>query len=302
MGFENRPKNIDSFLGQEHILDSLIIFINGALKREDVLDHTLFYGPPGLGKTTLANIIANEMGAKFVSIAAPSIEKPADLIGILTNLEKGDVFFIDEIHRLPISLEEILYSAMEDCSVDIVFESGVDRKAVTIDLEPFSLIGATTRPGSLSGPLKDRFGIKYQLKPYDIEILSNIIISSAIEKGFNISHSAAIEVAKRSRMTPRLSLSLLRRVIDFAIDSGKDSISTSIVKKCAVSIGVDELGLLDIDRAYLEFLRVKNRPVGLKFIAAAIGENPDTIENDIEPYLIGLNLIERTPSGRILHP
>lgn len=298
-----RPQNFQDYIGQEKIKQNLQVFIEAAKRRNEPLDHALFYGPPGLGKTTLAHIIANQMGANIKMTAAPMIEKSGDLAAILTNLQEGDVLFIDEIHRLSSAIEEVLYSAMEDFRLDIIIGSGVAAQTIKIDIPKFTLIGATTRAGMISAPLRDRFGMQFRLQFYSPKELSEIlqIASKKLEK--ECKKDAALEIAKRSRGTPRIALRLLRRIRDFAEVNDEISISKSRSLMALNSLGVNELGFDEMDLRYLEILSSANRrPLGLNTIAAALSEDEGTIEDVIEPYLLANGYIERTAKGRIASP
>ena len=296
-----RPKNFEDFIGQTDTLKNLIIFAESARKRKTAMDHVLFYGPPGLGKTTLAQIIAYELGVNFKSTSGPILTKSGDLAALLTNLEPKDVLFIDEIHRLNPIVEEILYPALEDFSLDLMIGEGPAARSVKIDLEPFTLIGATTRLGLLTTPLRDRFGIPTKLKFYEVNELMQIIKRLSLLLNCKISDEGSLEIAKRARGTPRIAGRLLRRVMDFAIVQGNGEISRDIANKSLNQLGVDNLGLDDADRKYLTFLSDHGGgPVGVETIAAALSEPRDAIEEVIEPFLIQEGLIQRTPRGRIL--
>jgi len=295
-----RPKSFDDFAGQPKVIDNLVIFVEAAKKREESLDHVLLHGPPGLGKTTLANIIANELGVGFKVTSGPVLDKPGDLAGLLTNLESGDVLFIDEIHRLNPIVEEYLYSAMEDYQIDIMIESGPNARTVQIKLNSFTLIGATTRSGLLTSPLRARFGINSRLEYYGTELLSEIINRSSSILDVSISSSAASEIAGRSRGTPRIANALLRRVRDFAQIKGDGNIDTDITKYALNALNVDENGLDDMDNRILSAIidKFKGGPVGLTTIATAVGEQAGTIEEVYEPFLIKEGYLMRTPRGR----
>ncbi len=298
-----RPLSWDEYIGQEKIKKNLQIFIQAALKRYEALDHILFFGPPGLGKTTLANIIANEMGAKIKTTAAPMIEKSGDLAALLTNIEEGDILFIDEIHRMSPAIEEILYPAMEDYRLDIIIGSGPAAQAIKIDLPRFTLIGATTRAGMLSHPLRERFGMHFRMKFYSSEELARIIIQAAKRLTIAIDKEAALEIARRSRGTPRIALRLLRRVRDFAEVAEESHISLERAKYALDQLGVNHVGFDEQDIRLLEMLiSAKGRPMGLGTLAAALSEDEETIEEVIEPYLIANGYIERTARGRIATP
>lgn len=295
-----RPSNFDGYIGQESIKKNLKVFIAAAQKRKECLDHILFSGPAGLGKTTLANIISYEMGANIKTTAAPMIEKSGDLAAILTNLNEGDVLFIDEIHRLSPAIEEVLYPAMEDFRLDIIIGSGAGAQTVKIDLPKFTLIGATTRSGMLSNPLRDRFGMQFRLEFYKDNELALIVKKAAEKLSKNCEEEAALEIAKRSRSTPRIALRLLRRVRDFADVNNENFISKARANEALNSLGVNELGFDNMDIKYLELLTsAKNRPLGLANIAAALSEDENTVEDVIEPYLLANGYIERTAKGRV---
>ncbi|BCX79325.1 Holliday junction branch migration DNA helicase RuvB [Campylobacter sp. 19-13652] len=295
-----RPASFDEYVGQEKIKQNLNIFIKAAKKRGECLDHVLFYGPPGLGKTTLAHIIASEMGAGIKITAAPMIEKSGDLAAILTNLQEGDVLFIDEIHRLSPAIEEVLYPAMEDFRLDIIIGSGPAAQTIKIDLQRFTLIGATTRAGMISAPLRDRFGMDFRLQFYSPDELARIIQKASLKLGKNCDDSAALEIALRSRATPRIALRLLKRIRDFADVADEGAISSARAKEGLDALGVDARGFDDMDLRYLQILlEAKRRPIGLSTIAAALSEDEGTIEDVIEPYLLANGYIERTAKGRI---
>jgi Holliday junction DNA helicase RuvB len=294
-----RPQNLDEYIGQEQIKRNLRVFIKAAKKRNETLDHMLFFGPPGLGKTTLANVIANEMDTNIKTISAPMLEKQGDLAAILTNLEDGDILFIDEIHRLKASIEEVLYSAMEDFRLDIVVGSGPAAQTIKIDVAKFTLIGATTRAGMLSNPLRDRFGISFRLGFYSVDELSLIIKLAAKKLGIKIIDEGAFEIAKRSRSTPRIALRLLKRVRDFAEVEGMGVVDKSLAKYALNQLGIDERGFDELDIRFLKLLIEAKKPLGLSTIAAALSEDEDTIEDVIEPYLIANGYIQKTPKGRI---
>mgnify|MGYP003292898919 FL=1 len=298
-----RPKMLNDYVGQDDIKEMMNIYIKTALKREETLDHVLLYGPPGLGKTTLANIIANEMGAGFHSITAPSIDRVGDLAAILSNLEPGDVLFIDEIHRLPRVVEEVLYSAMEDYSIDIIVGKDSTANSIRIDLPPFTLIGATTRCGDLSAPLRDRFGIVHQLNYYNKNELQKIVERTAGIFNFEIDFESSLEIAKRSRGTPRVANRLFRRVRDFAQYINEDEkIDLEVTKLSLKKLNIDEYGLNDTDRKYLRAIieRFKGGPVGLNALAASISEEANTLEDVYEPYLLQEGFVVRTPRGRMV--
>ena len=297
-----RPQNIDDFVGQAKLLENLRIFISSAKKRNVQMDHCLLYGPPGLGKTTLANIIAKEMNVNIRITSGPMLMKTGDLAAILTNLKDGDVLFIDEIHRMPIAVEEVLYSAMEDYRLDIIIGSGPSAKTVKIDLNKFTLIGATTRLGLLSNPLKDRFGITMQLEFYKPEELAKIIGKYAHNNHVEVDDEAKIKIGERSRGTPRIAIRLIKRVIDIATYLEKSNIDTNFVNDALDKLGIDDLGLDGIDKKYLIFINnnYKGGPVGIETISAGISEDKGTIEEVVEPFLIQSGLIEKTPRGRVL--
>jgi len=298
-----RPSAWDEYIGQEQIKKNLKVFIEAAKKRDEPLDHILLFGPPGLGKTTLSQIIANEMNAKIKITAAPTIEKSGDLAAILTNLEEGDILFIDEIHRLTPAIEEILYPAMEDFRLDIIIGSGPAAQTVQIDIAKFTLIGATTRAGMISNPLRDRFGMHFRLQFYTSNELGKIIQNAAVKLNKTIETDASVEIAKRSRGTPRIALRLLKRVRDFADVEGLDEINLKITKYALDELGVNELGFDEMDIKLLKLLiNSKNRPLGLSTIAAALSEDEGTIEEAIEPYLLANGYIEKTARGRVATP
>ena len=295
-----RPKTFDEYTGQEKIKENLKVYIDAAKMRGDSLDHVLLYGPPGLGKTTLSAIIASEMGVNIRITAGPAIEKQGDLAALLTNLNEGDVLFIDEIHRLSRQVEEILYPAMEDYALDIIIGKGPSARSIRIDLPRFTLIGATTRAGQLSTPLRDRFGMMLRLELYTTEELAAIITRSSRILGFDIAEDGALEIASRSRGTPRIANRLLKRVRDFAMVKGSQTIDEEIARYALEKLEVDELGLDNTDRRMLETI-IKfydGGPVGLETLAATIGEEAVTIEDVYEPYLMQIGYLARTPRGR----
>ena len=295
-----RPKLLEEFSGQRKIVDNLQIFIQAAKQRGDALDHVLLHGPPGLGKTTLSHIITNEIGANLKLTSGPVLEKPGDLAGLLTNLEPGDVLFIDEIHRLNTVVEEYLYSAMEDYRIDLMIDSGPNARSIQITLNPFTLIGATTRMGLLTSPLRARFGINCHLDYYDVPTLENILHRSAAILQIPIADEGAHEIARRSRGTPRIANALLRRIRDFAQIKGDGSIDVEIARYGLAALDVDESGLDDMDIRILTTIihKFKGGPVGLTTIATAVGEEAGTIEEVHEPFLIMEGFIQRTPRGR----
>lgn len=299
-----RPQNLDEYIGQNKVKENMKIYIESAKKRNEPLDHCLLYGPPGLGKTTLANIIANEMKSNIKITSGPAIEKPGDLAALLTNLSEFDVLFIDEIHRLSKNVEEILYPALEDFTLDIVIGKGPSSRSIRLDLPKFTLIGATTKAGSLTTPLRDRFGIIHRLEMYSEEDLAKIIRRSSKILNIEIEDDASMEIARRSRGTPRIANRLLKRVRDYAIVLGDGDIDLKIAKHALNQLEIDELGLDEIDRKLLETMIVQyqGRAVGIEALAATVGEEIDTIEDVYEPYLIQIGYIARTPRGRKVLP
>ncbi len=295
-----RPLSFDDFAGQDQVLENLKVFVKAANLRGEALDHTLFHGPPGLGKTTLSNILANELNVGIKITSGPVLDKPGDLAGLLTNLEERDILFIDEIHRLSPVVEEYLYSAMEDFKIDIMIESGPNARSVQINLNPFTLVGATTRSGLLTAPMRARFGIQSRLQYYNIELLSSIVERSASILRVPIDMEAAIEIAGRSRGTPRIANALLRRVRDFAQIKGNGKIDVEISRYALRALNVDKYGLDEMDNRILSTIieKFKGGPVGLSTLATAVSENAETIEEVYEPFLIQEGFIYRTPRGR----
>ena len=297
-----RPDNLEEYVGQSEVKENLSIFIKAAIMREEPLDHVLLYGPPGLGKTTLSNIIANELHSNIKTASGPAIEKSGDLAAILSSLEPGDVLFIDEIHRIPRFVEEILYSAMEDFTLDIIVGSDSSSRNIRIDLPPFTLVGATTRAGDLTGPLRDRFGIICKLNYYTVEELQEIAMRTSRVLNCPIDEDAALELARRSRGTPRITNRLFKRVRDYALVMGNGNIDLSITKLALDKLKVDELGLDETDYHLLKSIieKFNGGPVGIEAIASSIGEEQTTIEDVYEPYLLQIGLLKRTTRGRMV--
>jgi len=299
-----RPKTLEEYIGQHKVKENMKIYIEAAKKREEPLDHVLLYGPPGLGKTTLANIISNEMNSNIKITSGPAIEKPGDLAALLTNLSEFDVLFIDEIHRLNKSVEEILYPALEDYTLDIIIGKGPSARSIRLDLPKFTLIGATTKAGSLATPLRDRFGIVHRLELYEKEDLATIVKRSAKILEIEIDEESSEEIARRSRGTPRIANRLLKRVRDYALVLGDGNINLKMTKHALNKLEIDEMGLDEIDRKLLEtmIMKYQGRPVGIETLATTIGEDTETIEDVYEPYLVQIGFLSRTLRGRIPMP
>ena len=295
-----RPRKFSDYVGQKSVVESISIAVKASKERKDTLDHSLFHGPPGLGKTTIAHIIAHEMDAKLFHTSGPALERPADVVGLLSNLKNSDILFIDEIHRLSTSVEEYLYSAMEDFRVDFVTGSGAFAKTINLPLSQFTLIGSTTRVGMLSAPLRERFGLSYHLDYYSIEELSDVVLRSAKILDVNINEEGANEIANRSRGTPRISNRLLKRVRDYSQVKHDGKINRNIASEALEIEGIDNLGLDRLDRVYLETLlkNYKGGPAGIQALAATINEDQQTLEDVVEPYLLKIGFIIRTPQGR----
>jgi holliday junction DNA helicase RuvB len=297
-----RPQKLSEFIGQKQLKQNLKIFIDAAKSRKEALDHVLFYGPPGLGKTTLSQIISKELGVGFKQTSGPVLSKTGELAAILTNLQANDILFIDEIHRLNTAVEELLYSAMEDFCIDLIIGDGPAARTVKINLQKFTLVGATTRLGLLSNPLRDRFGIPLKLDFYDTSELQQVVTRTARILNIPISDDASLELAKCSRGTPRIAIRLLKRIRDFAEHKKQKTINLKIVQDSLISLGVDNLGLDSFDHKYLSYIieNYKGGPVGIETIAAGLSEDKDTIEDTIEPYLMQIGFVARTPRGRML--
>ncbi|AHX11496.1 holliday junction DNA helicase RuvB [Neorickettsia helminthoeca str. Oregon] len=297
-----RPQSMEKFVGQKHVIENLQIFIDSAQRRNDALDHILFYGPPGLGKTTLAHIISNELRSKIYTTSGPLLSKAGDIAAILTNLQRNDILFIDEIHRLPSTVEEVLYPAMEDYCLDIIVGDGPAAKSIRINLAKFTLVAATTRIGMLSNPLRDRFGITMRLEFYTIDELVELLREASDKLSVRIEEDGIVELAKRSRGTPRIALRLLKRIRDFLEVSENDLITTGFADYALNKMEIDKFGLDKLDYTYMNFIskHYSDSPVGIKTIASAISEKEDSIEEMIEPYLIKIGFLHRTPRGRKL--
>ena len=295
-----RPKYLKEFVGQKNLKDNLSVFINAAKQRNESLDHILLFGPPGLGKTTLANIVANELDRNIVTISGPSVERSGDLVAVLSNLNEGDVLFIDEIHRISKSSEEILYSAMEDYKVDVVVGKDSEARTLNIDIPPFTLVGATTKPGNISSPLRDRFGYVYQFEMYSIEDIEQIVKRTSKVFETSIDEDGVKEIAKRSRFTPRIANRYFKRVRDYAQVNNDGSINKAVTLEAFNNLGVDEMGLDSFDKKYLSCIidRFNGGPVGIDTLSTAINEDVNTIEDIIEPYLIQIGFVNRTKQGR----
>lgn len=296
-----RPRRLEDYIGQDRVCANLRILVEAAQARVETVDHVLFYGPPGLGKTTLAFILANEMGVKVKTTAGPAVERAGDLAAILTNLGPGDVLFIDEVHRLRRDVEEVLYTAMEDFALDIIVGKGPSARSIRLNLPPFTIVGATTRPAMLTAPLRDRFGAVYRLDFYDAAAMRSIVTRGAAVLGIDVDARGADAIARRSRGTPRVALRLLRRVRDYAQVRAEGAIDAGVADEALAMLEIDELGLDDLDRRVLALIVEKfaGGPVGLDTIAAALAEEPETIEDVVEPYLLQLAFLERTPRGRV---